>query len=173
MSGIHRGIYMNLIIKKCETNKEKDGRAFVHHTAWQETYQGLVPDALLERMSFENCRKIAYQYPENTLAALADEQVVGFISFLPVSRSFVSIQPSCEIVGLYVLKKHQKSGIGTALLNECIDILPPSPILLFVLERNEKAIRFYKQKGFRFTGKKIKQDVIGGQLIELEMVLER
>lgn len=44
-------------------------------------------------------------------------------------------------------------------------------ILLFVLKGNEQAIKFYEHIGFSFTGKSISQEVSGGTIEELEMIL--
>ena len=82
-------------------------------------------------------------------------EVVGFANYFPESRDFVSIKPSSELVALYVLQKYQKYGIGKALLNKCLELLPSPSVVLFVLERNQNAIEFYKKCGFSFTGHKL------------------
>lgn len=76
-------------------------------------------------------------------------------------------------MALYVLKDYQKKGIGYKLIKEALNRLTKNNIVLFVLEGNTKAINFYKKLGFNFTGHKVIRDVVGGKLIELEMLLER
>ncbi len=78
-----------------------------------------------------------------------------------------------EIVGLYVLQAHQGKGVGAALPARALELLPERRVALFVLLGNENAIGFYRHEGFRFTGKSLTQAVTGGELTELEMVLER
>ena len=78
-----------------------------------------------------------------------------------------------EIVALYVLKAHQGRGVGAALLARALELLPEENVALFVLKGNEGAIGFYRHKGFSFTGNSLTQAVTGGELTELEMVLER
>ncbi len=164
---------MDFIIKEAKTKEELDGKAFVHYTAWKETYTGLMPQEILDKRSLEGCRQTAHKFPENTLVAIKDGEVVGFACYLPEARDFASIRPASEIMALYVLEKYQKQGIGTALLEKALDSLPAKPVLLFVLENNQKAIDFYRHKGFLFTGKKLQQDVLGGKITEVEMLLEK
>lgn len=82
------------------------------------------------------------------------------------------MNPSAEIVALYVLKEYQGYGIGKALLNAVQNELTEENIILFVLKGNENAIGFYEHVGFSFTGKSVSQEVSGGTIEELEMVLK-
>lgn len=168
-----RGPAVPYPIKPMETEAEIGGKAFVHYTAWLETYPGLMPREYLERRSLEKCEALARAFPENTLVALAEGKVVGFLGYCPEARDFVSLRPASEIAGLYVLRAHQGKGVGAALLDRALDLLPEKRVALFVLRGNEKAIGFYLHRGFRFTGKSLTQTVPGGELTELEMVLER
>ena len=160
----------SFVIKMMETDAEKDGKAFVHYTAWTETYTGLMPEEYLAGRSLERQRQRTYDNPGNTLVAVADGKVVGFACFYPEARDFVSVKPAAEIGALYVLEAWQRRGIGTALMRACISRLPPLPVALFVLRGNGKAIRFYEKNGFAFTGAQLEQSVTGGTLVELEMV---
>ncbi len=164
---------MAYIIKPMESEAERLGKAYVHFTSWGETYIGLMPAEYLEKRSLRRCEEIALAESGNTLVAADGKQVVGFASCLPLARDFVSVRPASEVVALYVLKAHQGFGLGGALLDRCLELLPEKRIVLFVLKGNEAAISFYRHKGFRFTGKELTQAVPGGALTELEMLLER
>ena len=157
-------------VKAMETDAEKDGKAYVHYTAWNETYPGLMPAEYLASRTPERQRQRTYEHPENTLVAVADGQVVGFAQYRPRARDIVSVPAAGEVGALYVLEKYQRRGIGAALLRECLRRLPEGPAALFVLRGNEKAIRFYEKQGFVFTGAELVQTVPGGVLVEREMV---
>ena len=157
-------------IREAVTERDLEGKAFVHYTAWTETYTGLMPEEYLAGRSLERQRQRAHENPGNTLVAVADGQVVGFACYYPEARDFVSVRPAAEIGALYVLQAWQRRGIGTELMRSCISRLPPLPVALFVLRGNEKAIRFYEKNGFSFTGKTLEQPGTGGTLTELEMV---
>ena len=164
---------MPYAIKPMTTASEIAGKAYVHYAAWLETYPGLMPREYLEKRSLAKCEETARSFPDNTLVALDGDKVVGFLSYAPQARDFVSIRPASEIVGLYVLQNRQGKGVGGALLDAALELLPERKVALFVLLGNENAIGFYRHRGFRFTGKELTQAVTGGELTELEMVLER
>lgn len=158
-------------VKFASTDAELAGKGFVHYQAWNEAYTGLIPQAYLDSRSLADCRRKARSGAFPTLVAIADGQVAGFANFIPESREFVSVPDSCEVVALYVLEKFQRRGIGSALLDRCLEALPPDrAVVLFVLEGNGKAIRFYQKHGFVFTGHSVTETVPGGEIRELEMV---
>lgn len=161
------------IIKPAKTRAELDGKAYVHYTAWNECYTGLIPQKYLDSRSLEQCRSRAVR-GGGTLVAIENGEVVGFACSVNMCREFVSVKPSCEITGLYVLEKAQKRGIGSALMARSLSGLPQDlPVVLFVLDKNRKAIEFYQKRGFRFTGHSITEEVPGGSIRELEMIYMR
>lgn len=161
---------MEYIIRKC-TAEDADGRGMVHYQSWKETYSGLMPTQCLNKLRLDNLIERAREHTDNTLVAVVGEKVVGFSCYMQNSREFVSVKPSSEIVALYVLKEYQGCGIGKALINAVKDELTEKNILLFVLNGNQQAIKFYEHIGFSFTGRSISQEVCGGTLEELEMIL--
>ena len=61
-----------------------------------------------------------------------------------------------EVVKLYVEPQFQGEKIGTKLLN--FATTDKGAKWLWVLEQNEKGIRFYKRNGFNFTGETMLED---------------
>ena len=145
-------------------------KALVHYQSWTETYTGLMPQEFLDSRTIEKCESSAAKHIDTTLVAEINGKVVGFACYKKDSRK--ANPPSSEIVALYVLKEYQHLRIGTALMNSCLEILEGS-VILYVLDKNENAINFYKNKNFKFTGNKLKKEVLGGINIELEMKLDR
>lgn len=71
-----------MFIKDMETEKEIQGKAYVHWKAWQEAYADLLPQDFLQKTyTLERCQDWAVRYPQNILVALVDEQVVGFVCY--------------------------------------------------------------------------------------------
>ena len=68
----------SIIIKPAETDEELCGRGYVHCTAWQEAYRGIVCDHYLDTMTVEATTARARNFPENTLVAKDKDKVVGF-----------------------------------------------------------------------------------------------
>lgn len=160
---------MDFTIRKANENDIRP-KAIVHYQSWTETYTGLMPQQFLNSRTIEKCESSAARHIESTLVAETNGQVVGFACYKKDSRK--TNPPSSEIVALYVLKDYQDLGIGTALMNSCLEILEGS-VILYVLANNENAINYYKSKNFKFTGNKLEKEVLGGINIELEMKLDR
>ncbi len=160
-----------------ESPADREGKAYVHYTAWQETYTGLMDPRILEKQSLDSCRRIAEKYPENTLVLLDrehDDRVAGFACYLPEAREFVSVPNAGEVCALYLLQEYQGLGLGKLLLESCLACINRSEVALFVLKGNEKAIGFYEHMGFRFTGRHQTEKPNGcDEFVELEMVMER
>lgn len=159
------------IVEMTETYYE--GKAYVHFAAWLETYRGLVPDRYLKRRTLEDCRKFTTENPQNTYVALVNGKVSGFLWYSPTARAFTKRSKTSEICALYVLKDYQGLGIGKALMEACLKVLPCETTILYVLKGNQKAAAFYEHMGFRFTGKTMRMDTGDGVLEELEMIWGR
>jgi len=43
---------------------------YVHYKSWIETYTGLFPDEIMERISLERSAKLEKEHPENTYVAI-------------------------------------------------------------------------------------------------------
>ena len=70
-----------------------------------------------------------------------------------------------EIVSIYFLPDCIGKGYGRHLLKQCTEELNRlgfQKILLWVLEDNQRARRFYEKNGFRCSGE-YRNDVIGGK----------
>ncbi|MFW6298312.1 MAG: GNAT family N-acetyltransferase [Bacillota bacterium] len=58
------------------------------------------------------------------------------------------------MIAVYILKDYQRRGIGRALLDACYKALSSfESIIVWVLESNHDAIRFYESEGFDRDGK--------------------
>jgi len=153
--------------------EDAEQKGFVHFTSWKETYTGLMPKEYLDNLKLENCINIARKYHQNIIVAIVDNLIVGFAGYLEDSRDIASVKPSSEIMAIYLLQDYQKKGIGFALMQEALKKVTKRDVVIFVLEGNINAISFYKKIGFEFTSHKIIQPVVGGKLVELEMLLQR
>lgn len=127
----------------------------VHCRAWRETYTGLLPDAMMSRLSEERSTEIFRREGCcNLLVAELDGETVGFCGYGPW-RGTAPDPTLGEIVGLYVLQKAQHRGIGTRLLQSALDTLQTGGSIraaLWVLDSNAHAIGYYVSRGFRETG---------------------
>ncbi|CVY55063.1 GNAT family N-acetyltransferase [Streptococcus pneumoniae] len=141
---------MTVIIKSMETPKEIEGKSLVHWKMWREAYDDLLPAEFQETMTLERCRLFSQKYPENTLIAIGDLKVVGFISY---GNFRDETMQAGEIIALYVLKDYYGKGIAQKLMKAALTALNHfSEIFLWVLKDNKRAIAFYQKMGFTFDG---------------------
>ena len=141
----------SIIIKTAETDEELCGRGYVHCTAWQEAYRGIVNDRWLDTMTVEATTARARQFPENTLVAKDNDKVVGFAVYGP-SRD-EDLPDAGEVDAIYVLSEYYDRKVGYRLMNEAVSRLSEyNTIIVWVFEKNERAINFYHKYGFEFDG---------------------
>ena len=160
-----------IIIKSAETDEELCGRGYVHCTSWQDVYRGIVCDRYLDSMTVEATTARARQFPENTFIAKDKEKVVGFAVYGP-SRD-EDLMDAGEVVAIYVLSEYYDRKIGYRLMNEAISRLKEyNTIFVWVLEKNERAIRFYQRYGFEFDGCK-KEWNLGTPVSIVRMIKKR
>jgi ribosomal protein S18 acetylase RimI-like enzyme len=151
---------------RCE---DAPGIARVHVDSWRTTYRGLMPDAVLDGLSYEGrewqwrralCEGGNIDGPnlQNTgsfaFVAKFDEsgEIVGFASGSPTPREDVPF--GGELQGIYLLAERQRAGIGRrltlAVARRLVELGVPSMYLL-VLEHNAPSRRFYEAIGGRFV----------------------
>ena len=94
----------------------------------------------------------AIEYSEPQVhVALDDDKIVGFVGF-DRSRDKGTPQTMGEIWAIYVATSHWAKGVGLALWDACREGLVDEGCLdvsLWVLLRNERAMRFYDLAGFK------------------------
>lgn len=91
---------MDITIKTMETAEEIEGKSRVHWQTWREAYDEILPAEFQEQMTLDKCRFYSQKYPENTLIALDNAKVVGFVSYGDFQDSATI---AGEIFALYVL----------------------------------------------------------------------
>ena len=141
---------MKIIIKTMETPEEIEGKSLVHWQTWREAYDDILPEEFQETMTLDRCRFFSQKYPENTLIAMDEKKVVGFISYGNFRDEAIQ---AGEIIALYVLKDYYGKGVSKQLMHAAFVALDQfSEIYLWVLKDNKRAIAFYQKMGFTFDG---------------------
>ena len=161
----------SIVIKSAETDEELCGRGYVHCTAWQEAYRGIVCDRYLDTMTVEATTARARNFPDNTLVAKDGDKVVGFAVYSP-SRD-EDLPDAGEVDAIYVLSEYYGRKVGYRLMNEALSRLGEySTFYVWVFEKNERAIDFYHKYGFEFDGCK-KEWTLGTPVSIVRMVMKR
>lgn len=147
--------------------------ARVHVRSWQAAYRGLMPEEYLVGLRPED-RAARYDFAStdparpHTQVATAGDAIVGFVTTAP------SQDTDCaglgELCALYVDPEHWGRGLGVALLAAGRKRLAAAGLrsaLLWVLDGNEQAQRFYRQDGWVADGSRRTVTVWGVSVPEL------
>jgi GNAT superfamily N-acetyltransferase len=100
----------------------------MHASAWGETYPGLVADGLVAEMTNVPRRQLAWQrylaaplIPGGVFLAELEGEVVGFCAVADARSP--QLGTTGELTNIYLLRKAQGRGIGTALLHAGLEVL--------------------------------------------------
>ena len=133
--------------------------AKVHVDSWRAAYRGLVPDSSLEGFTYEwreeRFRQSLAANAEETYVVRVDEEIVGFLTLGTARDADLDINRTGEIWGIYISPNYWHKGIGKRLADEAERILKSrgyGDAVLWVLEGNQQARRFYEAMGFTLDG---------------------
>ena len=148
-----------MIIRRA-TPADAEAIARVHVQAWQESYQGLLPQTAIDERPVE----VRAKQWHHTLANLdrptfvADENgaVRGFVSGGSILWS--GLTTASEVSALYLLDAVKRRGAGRALFKAMLRELAARDFKsagLWVLTSNAPARRFYEAMGGRVGGTRL------------------
>jgi ribosomal protein S18 acetylase RimI-like enzyme len=146
--------------------------ARVHVRSWQVGYRGLLADEVLDRLQPEEwAPRYTFGSTEpgapETVLAVEDGAIVGFAS-TAAARDDDS-QGCGELCALYVDPPARDTGAGRALIADARQRMVArgcDAAILYVLQGNERAERFYRLDGWRADGLEKVETVIGLTLPE-------
>ena len=135
------------------------GIAAVQVAAWQSAYRGLMPDHVLDGLSVQAAKqrwreRIAEPWG-HILVVERGDRIVGHAACGTTRDQDVDRERVGEIYVLYVHPCAWRCGYGSALVDQCLARLREEEfreVILWVLQGNEQAIRFYQAAGFEADG---------------------
>lgn len=145
--------------------KLKDAAAIakVHVDSWHTTYQGIIPESYLAKLSYQkrkerwtNILSISTVEKADYWVYVAENNLKQIIAFADggIERNGDAIYQG-ELYAIYILETYQRKGIGRKLFKTIAGKLAQSGLksmLVWVLENNP-ACQFYQALG----GQKVKQ----------------
>ena len=163
---------MQVAIVPMTREDEARGKAYVHCTAWKETYRGILSQSFLDgrTLAFSEERALrAFRSGVSTLLAKDADKVVGFVDYGAYRGDDLPF--AGEVYAIYLPADYYGCGIGTRLMQTALRDMPTfSTFVVWVLGGNARAIRFYESLGFRLDG--MAQTLnLGGEATDLRMVL--
>jgi GNAT superfamily N-acetyltransferase len=136
--------------------------ADVHVRAWQEAYRGLIPDEYLDALDpRDRARRYTFEAsdpaaPTTVLAVAEEDGEEAILGFTTISPSRDPDAPGLgEVVALYVDPERYRGGVGRILMAEARRRMGEAGFtdaLLWVLDGNDRATRFYEREGWSPDG---------------------
>lgn len=150
--------------------------ATIHCESWKSAYQSIIPAAHIARITPQARlthwqQEIANGVLDIYVKVDDSDLVVGWMAAGP-DRDFPEDRDCAEIHALYIAPEHMGKGIGRELLDHVTPLLKAagrSKIVLWVLEKNEPALRFYDKCGFKKTPMAMTIERGGIELVELKL----
>lgn len=143
----------------------------IYEESWKYAYKNIVPQSYLDSIPPGNWIPHLKDPAMSVLVLTDNGRFAGVSSFCP-SR-FDDFKNYGEIVSIYLLPEYMGWGMGKALLDKTVSQLSASgfkDIVLWVLEDNSRARKFYEGAGFVFSGKFLDDDIGGKALREMAYV---
>ena len=147
--------------------------AGIHVRAWQAGYRGLLPDAYLDGLRAED-RAARYTFhlvaPDRPATIVADQggAIVGFATTGPATGD--ETPEAGELLAIHVDPDRWGCGVGRALIAAARARLIRDgrvEAVVWILDGNERAARFYAADGWRLDGGRRVDRVWGVEVSEL------
>lgn len=135
----------------------------IYESSWKYAYKGMIPQAYLDSIPAGQWANNIYKSGLKSLVLIEDGRMIGTASFC--RSRWERYSDYGEIVSIYFLPDYIGKGYGKYLLNQCLEELKQCgfpKVLLWVLEDNHRARKFYEKNGFVYLGE-FRDDNIGGK----------
>jgi len=148
---------------------DAEGIGRVHVDVWRETYRCIVPDEILNQLSYErraeNWKRLIGERYQCLFVAEDLGRIAGFVNAGPGREAPGGFDS--EIYAIYLLRAHQGRGKGAALFRAAVQWLAEEgfqDMFLWVLAENPTR-RFYERMGGVELGSKTTE--LGKPLLEI------
>lgn len=135
----------------------------IYEKSWKHAYKDIIPQSFLDSIPAGKWADRIVESGINSLVATENGSPVGTASFC--RSRWQEYSDYGEVISIYFLPEYIGKGYGKYLLLKCVEELKKlgfSDILLWVLEGNHRARKFYERNGFVNSGE-CRGDVMGGK----------
>lgn len=124
----------------------------VHSVAWKDAYKDIFLPEYINKNTSEDRKQECIKF----LANKENKYYLILVLNIPIGITKISIKSVnlCEIESIYFLNEYRGNGYGTQAIDYIKKVYRNYKIILWVLEKNNEAIKFYKKNGFKWNGEK-------------------
>ncbi|MFS0780681.1 N-acetyltransferase family protein [Bacillus sp. 1P06AnD] len=147
---------------------DADGIAKVHVDSWRATYKGIMPEELLNHLSYESRTELWKKNisDKNNYIVIAENEEGQVIAFVTAGKRETNlVENSGDLTSIYACEEYKGKGIGKKLLQEAFShfkTIGYNKIFVEVLEDN-KTKYFYEYYGAELVN--TVQIKIGGKVL--------
>lgn len=140
----------------------------IYESSWKYAYKGIIPQGYLDSIPTGRWADGIDQVGWNNLVLIESGKMIGTASF--GKSRWEKYRDYGEVVSIYFLPDYIGKGYGKLLLNKCMEELKQcgfSKVLLWVLEENHRARKFYENNGFVSSGEFMDNNIGGKDVREI------
>lgn len=155
-------------IRFLNTNDDPLEISNIYEQSWKYAYKNIIPQDYLDSIPSGRWANGVNKNGRKDLAVFENGSLAGTASIC--ASRWEKHREFGEIVSIYLLPEYMGKGIGRILLQRCIKELQKlgyDKILLWVLEENYRARRFYEKNGFVCSGEYMSDNIGGKDLREV------
>ena len=135
----------------------------IYESSWKYAYKDIIPQNYFNSIPTGQWAANINKTGMNSLVLITHGKIIGTASFC--KSRWEEYSEYGEIVSIYFLPDYIGKGYGGLLLNKCMEELKQcgfNKVLLWVLEDNHRARKFYEKHGF-ICSEVFWEDQIGGK----------
>ncbi len=135
----------------------------IYESSWKYAYKDIIPQNYLDSIEAGQWADNIYKAGLKSLVLIEGGRIIGTASFC--KSRWEEYNDYGEVVSIYFRPDYIGKGYGRLLLNRCIEELKQcgyKKVLLWVLEDNHRARKFYEKNGF-ICSEVFLNDNIGGK----------
>lgn len=135
----------------------------IYESSWKYAYKGIIPQDYLDSIPTGQWANSINKVGLNSLVLTDHGRIIGTASFC--KSRWEKYSDYGEVVSIYFLPDYIGKGYGSLLLKKCMEELKQygfHKVLLWVLEDNHRARKFYEKFGFIYS-EVFKDENIGGK----------
>ncbi|MGN0690320.1 MAG: GNAT family N-acetyltransferase [Oscillospiraceae bacterium] len=146
----------------------------IYEKSWKFAYRNIIPSDYLDSIPCGRWASSINKEGMHSLVVTENNRIIGTASFC--KSRWEQCSDCGEIVSIYFLPEYMGKGYGQHLLGVCIEELRKSgyeKIILWVLEENQRARKFYEKNGFVCSDNVLNDNIGGKDLREIMYILNR
>ena len=130
----------------------------IYEQSWRMTYKGMLPARYLKKLPEGNWKDRINRFGLRSMVLISGGEYIGTVSF--GASSVEKYSGWGEVYSIYLLPRYTGMGLGKRLMDSALAELGKlgyNKVMLFALDKNVSARRFYENYGFTASGDMMKK----------------